>query len=372
MKYKRVLVTGGAGFIGSYIVDELVKRKYKVRILDNLDLQVHGEKKPVYLNKDAEFVKGDVTFRKDWLSALEDVDAVFHEASAVGVGQSMYKIEHYVKVNTLGTAIFLDILANTKHKVKKIVVAASMSSYGEGVYVCKTHKRVRPGLRPDQQLQMRKWNPTCPYCRKSLTPAGIREDDIQSCNSIYAITKKDQEDMVMIFGRAYGIPTVALRYFNVYGPRQSLNNPYTGVAAIFLSRLLSGNEPVIYEDGKQTRDFISVHDIVVANIIALENEKAVGQVFNVGSGIPVSIREIAEILAEKLKLKIKPKITWKFRSGDVRHCIADINKIEKKLGFKPKINFKDGMDELTDWSLKQNVSDKFSEAFNELKKRKLA
>ncbi len=372
MKYKRILVTGGAGFIGSHIVDELIERKYKVRILDNLDLQVHQGKKPSYLNKKAEFIKGDVTKRSDWDKALKDVDAVFHEAAAVGVGQSMYEVEHYTKTNTYGTALFLDVLANNKHSVKKIIVAASMSSYGEGAYFCKKHGKIRPDLRPDDQLVKGKWEPVCPQCHKPLISIGITEEDVQICNSIYAVNKKDQEDMIMIFGKAYKIPAVALRYFNAYGPRQSLSNPYTGVAAIFLSRLMTGNSPVIYEDGKQTRDFVSVHDIAKANVLALEKEEANGEVFNVGYGKPITIENIAKVLAKKLDLKIKPQITGKFRSGDIRHCISDISKIKKMLGFTPAVTFEEGMDELIEWSKKQKAVDKFEEALKELKKRQLA
>ncbi|OGM33511.1 nucleoside-diphosphate-sugar epimerase [Candidatus Woesebacteria bacterium RIFCSPHIGHO2_02_FULL_38_9] len=372
MKYKRVLVTGGAGFIGSHIIDLLINNGYSVRVLDNLDPQVHpGRKKPSYLNSKAEFVLGDVTKRKDWLNAISGIDVVFHEASAVGVGQSMYKIEYYTKTNTLGTALLLDILANNKHSIKKIIVAASMSSYGEGAYVCKTHKRVRPGLRSTDQVKDGVWEPVCPYCRKRVGPVGIKETDIQQCNSIYAITKKDQEDMIMLFGKAYGIPTVALRYFNVFGPRQSLSNPYTGVAAIFLSRLAIGSQPVIYEDGEQTRDFVSVHDIAKANLFALESEKANGEIFNVGSGERIQIKQIAEILANKLNVGIKPDITGKFRVGDVRHCFSDINKIERLLNFKPSISFEFGVDELINWSAGEKIIDKFDEAVKELKSRKL-
>ncbi len=372
-RYKRILVTGGAGFIGSHLVDELINKKYKVRILDNLDSQVHPRGiKPSYLNPKAEFIKGDVTSQKDWLKALSGVDVIFHEASVVGVGQSMYQIEHYTKVNTLGTAILLDILANQKHGIKKIIVAASMSSYGESMYKCPTHGHIRPTLRSDTRLRQRKWEQICPVCKENVVPVGTPETADQICNSIYAINKKDQEDMIMTFGRAYGIPTVALRYFNVYGPRQSLSNPYTGVAAIFLSRLMNDNRPVIYEDGLQTRDFVSVHDIVQANILSLESDKANGQVFNVGSGRPVSILEIAEILAKKLGLQIKPEITNQFRSGDIRHCGADISKIKSLLSYTPSVSFEDGMEELIEWSNGQKAVDKFDQALKELTSRKLA
>lgn len=371
--YKKILVTGGAGFIGSHIVDELIKHGYAVRIMDNLDAQVHpGRKKPVYLNKAAEFFKGDVTVRADWQMALEGVDAVFHEASAVGVGQSQYQIEHYTKVNTLGTAIFLDILANQKHSVRKIVVAASMSSYGEGLYLCPIHGKVRPMLRPKAQLELGDWQQHCPICSDSVFPTEISETEPQHCTSIYAINKKDQEDMIMSFGRSYGIPTTALRYFNAYGPRQSLSNPYTGVAAIFISRLINNHAPVIYEDGLQMRDFVSVHDIAKANVLALESVKAEGQSFNVGSGKGgVPIITIAEILAEKLGKKIKPDVTKKFRAGDIRDCLSDNSKIKYMLGFLPLVSFDAGMNELIEWSRSQSAMDKFEVARSELSARKL-
>ena len=368
-----VLVTGGAGFIGSHIVDNLIASGYKVRILDNLDPQVHaGGRPPKHLNKKAQFIKGSVTNRKVLESAIDNADYIFHEAAAVGVGQSMYQIKHYTKVNTYGTAVLLDILANKPNKVKKIIVAASMSSYGEGSYICKKHGGVRPGLREETQLKKKQWEPGCPVCGGKLRPVGITEVEMQDCNSIYAINKKDQEDMLMVFGRAYGIPTVALRYFNVFGQRQSLSNPYTGVAAIFLSRLMSGNRPVIYEDGLQTRDFISVHDIARVNILALKSDKADGKVFNVGTCNPIPIKKVAEVLADLLGVKIKAEITGKFRAGDVRHCFADITKIKDKLGFSPSISFESGMEEIIKWSASQKAVDKFEKARKELVQRKLA
>src|SRR3989344_841815 len=320
MKFKNILVTGGAGFIGSHLIDKLISQGYKVRILDNLTDQVHQNKVPDYLNKKVEFIKGDVTNLEDIKKALDGVDAVYHEAAVVGVGQSMYEIERYTLNNTLGTAKLLDYLANNKHTVKRILVASSMSVYGEGLYKCANCGLIRPDLRTDEQMSQKKWELICPNCQSILTPIGIPETESFRCNSIYAVTKQSQEDMVMIFGKAYGIPTTALRYFNVYGPRQSLSNPYTGDAAIFLSRLKNDNAPIIYEDGLQTRDFISVYDIAEANIACLENKKSFGKIFNLGAGKPVAIKMVAEILADLINKKIKPEITQQFRSGDVRHC----------------------------------------------------
>lgn len=370
MKIRKILVTGGAGFIGSHLADKLISTGYKVRILDNLTPQVH-QGTPQYINKKAEFIKGDVTNTQDIKKALEGMDAIFHEAAVVGVGQSMYEIEHYIYNNTLGTAKLLDFLANNKHKVKRILVASSMSAYGEGLYKCDKCGLVRPPLRTDEQMKKRKWELICPNCRRILKPVGIPENQPFHCNSVYAVTKQSQEDMVMIFGKAYGIPATALRYFNVYGPRQSLSNPYTGVAAIFLSRLKNNNPPIVYEDGLQTRDFISVYDTADANVFCLEDDRSFGKVFNIGTNNPIAIKEIAQILAKLLGKKIKPKITEKFRSGDVRHCTADISLIKKTLGWKPSWNFEKGMQDLIEWGEKEEAKDLFDQASKELKTKGL-
>lgn len=370
-KYKKILVTGGAGFIGSHLVDRLIDEGYKVVVLDNLYKQIHPTGKlPLYFNKKAEFIKGNVTKKSDWLKALKGIDAVFHFAAAVGVGQSMYEVEHYVKVNSLGTAIFLDILANRKHSVKKIIVAASMSSYGEGAYKCKKCGLVRPPLRNIEKLEMGDFSIYCSVCGRTVVPVSIREDAKQNSNSIYALGKKNQEEMVLNIGQAYNIPAVALRYFNVYGSRQSLSNPYNGVVAIFMSRIKNRKPPIINEDGLQTRDFIHIKDVTTANIIALENDKANYQVFNVGSGKPITIKEVAEILIYLYKSGLKPKITKKVRKLDVRHCCADIAKISS-LGWKPEVSFKDGLEEVIDWSKKEKAVDKLDSAMKELEKRGL-
>lgn len=371
MNFRNILVTGGAGFIGSHLVDKLITQGYKVRILDNLTPQVHQNRIPSYLNQKAELLKGDVTNLKDIREAVDGIDAIFHEAAVVGVGQSMYEIEHYIYNNTLGTAKLLDFLVNNKHKVRRILVASSMSAYGEGLYKCDKCGQVRPPLRTDEQMSQRKWELICPNCRRILKPVGIPENQPFNCNSVYAVTKQSQEDMVMIFGKAYGIPTTALRYFNVYGPRQSLSNPYTGVAAIFLSRLKNSNPPVIYEDGLQTRDFISVYDIADANVLCLENKEAFGKVFNLGTGNPVSIKMVAEILAKLLGKNRTPQIEEKFRSGDVRHCTADISLIKNTLGWKPKWNFEEGIKDLIEWGEKEEARDLFDKASKELKSKGL-
>lgn len=371
MNFRNILVTGGAGFIGSHLVDKLITQGYKVRILDNLTPQVHQNRIPSYLNQKAEFLKGDVTNLKDIKEAVDGIDAIFHLAAVVGVGQSMYEIENYIYNNTLGTAKLLDYLANNKHSVKRILVASSMSAYGEGLYKCDKCGLVRPPLRTDEQMSKRNWELICPNCRRILKPVGIPESQPFHCNSVYAVTKQFQENMVMIFGKAYGIPTTALRYFNVYGPRQSLSNPYTGVAAIFLSRLKNDNPPVIYEDGLQTRDFISVYDIADANVICLENESSFGKIFNLGMGNPVAIKEIAQILARLSGKNRKPQIEEKFRSGDVRHCTADISLIKNTLGWEPKWGFEEGMKDLIEWGEKEEARDLFDKASKELKSKGL-
>jgi len=372
-KYKKILVTGGAGFIGSHIVDLLIKKGYAVRVLDNLDPQVHpGRKKPSYLNPQAEFVKGNVTKVSDLKKALSGVDAIFHEAAKVGVGQSMYEIASYTKNTVLGTALLLDLVVNQyRNKIKKMVVAASMSSYGEGKYKCPKHKDVRPMPRPLGQMQKKDWELHCPFCNQYLKPAPTNEETKQVCGSVYAVNKRDQEEMFLAVGKAYHIPTVALRYFNVYGPRQSLSNPYTGVAAIFMSRIKNDNPPIVYEDGLQTRDFISVHDIASANLKVLENSKADYQVFNIGSGKPQTIAGIAKTLAKLYKSDIKPKVQNQFRAGDIRHCIADIKKIRKLLNWQPKVTFYQGMQELIIWSRESKARDLSEQAEKELKTRKL-
>lgn len=369
---KKILVTGGAGFIGSHLTDKLIADGYQVRVMDNLYKQIHPSGRlPSYFNKKAEFLRGDVTQRKNWEKALKDMDAVIHLAAAVGVGQSMYEIEHYVKVNSLGTALLLDILANKKHKIKKILVAASMSSYGEGTYRCSQCGFVRPPLRNMERLEKGDFNVYCPTCFRIVTCVPTHEDAKQNSNSIYAIGKKEQEEMVLTFGQAYQIPSVALRYFNVYGPRQSLSNPYNGVVAIFISRIKNNKLPIINEDGLQTRDFVNVADVTAANILALESEKANYQVFNVGSGKPITIKQVAEKLIGIFGKRLHPEITGKIRKLDVRHCYADISSISNILGWEPKMNFENGLREVVAWSLGEKAVDKLDFALKQLDKRGL-
>lgn len=369
---EHILVTGGAGFIGSFLIDELIQRGHRVRAFDNLTPQVHANGRlPSYLNPKAEYLWGDMRNHEELTRAAQDIDVIFHEAAAVGVGQSQYDIKRYVEVNTGGTANLLDLLVNTKHHIKKLIVAASMSSYGEGASVCPRCGEVNPAARSETQLKHGEWELSCPYCQTIVQPIATRETKKRECTSIYAVTKNNQEEMAMIIGRAYGIPTVALRYFNTYGPRQSLSNPYTGVAAIFISRIKNNQRPVIYEDGRQTRDFISVHDIVDANLMAMEKEEANYQIYNVGTGKPLPIWEVASGLISLAGKELEPDITGQYRKGDIRHCFADISKIQKELGFQPKVSFSQGMEELMEWSISMTAEDRVHRATDELRKKGL-
>ena len=365
----RVLVTGGAGFIGSHLVDALIDRGEDVTVLDSLVPQVHKDI-PDYLNEKAELIRDSVANKDLLLELLQNNDVLFHQAAAVGVGQSMYQIEKYMQENTQNTAILLELLANKEHSIKKLIVASSMSIYGEGKYECPDCGVIYPKLRPEEQLLRKEWEVRC-TCGKEARPLPTDESKPLYPTSIYAIGKKNQEEMSLVIGQAYGIPTVALRYFNVYGTRQALSNPYTGVCAIFSSRIMNNRSPTIFEDGNQSRDFIHVSDIVKANLLALDKNKANYEAFNVGTGVPITINKIAEILLNHYKKELKPQYPNKFRKGDIRHCFADISKISK-LGFKPKISFQEGVPELVEWVKKQSCEDKFDDAQKELEEKGLA
>ena len=364
-------MTGGAGFIGSHLVDALIARGHRVRVLDLLVPQVHGTTQPQYLNPQAEFIHGDVCDAAKVRDSLDDIDAVFHEAAEVGVGQSMYEIHRYVRANDLGTAVVLEGVIGRRNRVKKLVVASSMSIYGEGAYTCATCGVVYPQLRPVSQLLDRRWEMECPNCGAKLSPALTGEDKPLFPTSVYAVTKQDQEQFCLVVGRAYGIPTVAVRYFNVYGPRQALSNPYTGVCAIFSARLLNDQRPWVFEDGKQTRDFVHVSDIVQANLLVLESDRADYQAVNVGTGIATSIGQVAQLLSTGLGKNLEPDFVGKYREGDIRHCVADISKARKLLGYEPRVHLEQGIPELLKWVKEQTPDDQVGKATAELETRHL-
>lgn len=374
---EKVLVTGGCGFIGSHTVDLLVEKGYDVTVIDNLEPQVHGPKAklPDYANEKANIIVDDFRNKELLKKTIQKVDAVIHLAAMVGVGQSMYQIERYVDTNTTGSAILLDIVANTKHNLKKLVVASSMSIYGEGKYYCEECERdIFPPLRSEEQLKKKQWEPLCPNCRSPCIPKPTDEEKPLMPTSIYAMSKHHQEEMFLLIGKTYGLPSVALRYFNAFGSRQALSNPYTGCAAIFTSRILNDKRPYIFEDGKQTRDFIHVKDIALANVTAMENSNVNYQAINVGTGRPITIGGLAETLAELYgKKNIKPEISEEYRKGDIRHCYADTQKAQKLMNFTPKISLSEGLEELKGWSETQKGKTKelFDNAFKEMKEKNL-
>ncbi len=362
-----VLITGGAGFVGSHLADLLLAEGHRVRILDNLEPQVHGEAAawPAYV-RGIERRRASVVDPEAVASAIDDIDIVFHEAAVVGVGQSMYQIRHYTDANILGTATLLDVLVNTRHRVKKLVVAASMSSYGEGAYACSACGPVRPPLRTEDQMRGGDWELYCPNCARRVVAVGTTEDAELRCTSVYATTKKGREELLLMVCKAYGIPGVALRYFNMYGPRQSLSNPYTGVAAIFLGQLKNAEAPLVFEDGLQTRDFVSVHDIARANVLAMMSDRADGEALNVGTGRPSTVLQVAQVLADALGVRIEPHSVGRFRKGDVRHCYADSGKIQRLLGCQPELDFATGIEELVGWSAVVEAADHVDRATREL------
>jgi dTDP-L-rhamnose 4-epimerase len=370
-----ILVTGGAGFIGSHLVNRLLADGQSVRIFDSLVPQVHGVDAgwPTHLPLGSlDLHRGDVTDVLAWRRALAGIDVVYHLAAEVGVGQSMYEITRYMGANTMGTAIFLELLASGDFPIRKIIVASSMSIYGEGAYHCPRCGQVAPPIRGINQMQSRTWELYCPRCSGELTPLATDEEKPLQPTSVYAISKRDQEELCLTVGRAYEIPTVALRFFNVYGPGQALSNPYTGVAAIFSSRLLNRRAPLIFEDGGQSRDFIHVDDLVQGLMLALYRDEANYQAINLGTGKQHTVRDIALMLAEALDLDIVPEIAHKFRAGDIRHCFASIDKAQGLLGFSPQISFDDGIRGLIQWVRNQAAVDHVAQATRELELRGLA
>ncbi len=370
---EHVLVTGGAGFIGSFLVDRFLNQGHRVRILDNLDIQVHTNGRPAYLPNDVELRIADVRDKQAVSDALEGIDVVVHCAAAVGVGQSMYRVQHYIDTNPGGTAVLLEALIERKQDLRKLLVFTSMTGYGEGVYRRPSDGGLlRVPVRTSEDIERWGWEPVDPATGESLVPAPTPETSELHAKNIYALSKRYQEELALSIGEFYGFPTVCLRLFNVYGPRQSLSNPYTGVLAIFLSRLLAGQQPVVYEDGKQSRDFVSVHDVVRAAELAIANDAVSGQVLNVGTGVTRPVGEIATTLARLVgREDITPNITGQFRKGDIRHCVADISRIRSALGFEPSVDWEESLQEIIDWSVHAPRSDNFSDAEVELRKHGL-
>jgi dTDP-L-rhamnose 4-epimerase len=367
---ERILITGGAGFISSHLARHLLGQGHTVRALDRLDPQVHpGRERPHYLDAEVELIEGDIRDPAAVAEALHGIDAVVHMAARVGVGQSMYEIADYCSVNTVGTGVLLEALMN--EPVRRLVVASSMSIYGEGLARTGEGEIAEAVERNRAQLERGEWEPRSPDGR-TLIPEPTPETKKPSLASIYALNKYDQERMCLLFGSSYEVPTTALRFFNVYGPDQALSNPYTGVLAIFGSRLLNNHEPLIFEDGEQRRDFVSVHDVARACALALEREEAAGFAINVGSGESATVREIAERLARVTgREDVEPQVTGRYRVGDIRHCFADISLAREVLGYEPRVTLEEGMSELAGWLADQTAEDRFDSAHRELAARGL-
>lgn len=376
-KIKNVLISGGAGFIGSNLALRLISQGYCVTVLDNLSEQVHGsevEKSFLYnsIKDKVTFIKGDVRDRNDWEKALAGQNAVIHLAAETGTGQSMYEILKYSEVNIGGTALLLDILAKKQHDIKKIIVASSRAIYGEGRYRCPRHGEVYPLTRREDDLRNGNFECRCNDCGESVQLLSTSENAKTNANSIYGITKYVQEQMVIIAGKAMNIPAVAFRYQNVFGPGQSLSNPYTGILSIFSTQIMNNNEINIFEDGKESRDFVYIDDVVTATILGLENERADFNVYNVGTGIPTDVLHIAQKLVELYSSKTGINITGNYRTGDIRHNFADLTKIKNDLGFAPEFDFDKGIIQFVEWVRLQEVkTDKYSESIKELKLRGL-
>jgi dTDP-L-rhamnose 4-epimerase len=370
---EKVLITGGAGFIGSHLADLLIANGYTVIALDNLHPQIHGKerKRPHYLHPDVHLIEGDIRNAEIVSKALEGVSFVYHFAAHTGVGQSMYQIEEYLDVNVRGTAVLLDAIASRLGQIKKIILASSRAVYGEGSYYCENCRvRLTPPPREIAQLRRSQWDPTCPKCHQAVTAVPTTESDPPSPGSIYAISKLTQEQTCLIFGHAYQVPTIVLRFFNVYGSRQALQNPYTGVINTFLTRLQANQPPKIYEDGQPTRDFVHVTDIVNACLLALQHNEAAQQVFNVGSGQKLTLMEIAETIAQTFGDNA-PTVTGEFRAGDIRHCFADISMARNVLGYFPSIPFAEGIKALLEHVKNERWEDNSEIAEQELIKRGL-
>lgn len=375
---KNVLITGGAGFIGSNVALKLLKKGYNVTVLDNLSKQIHGENpertSPLYLSirDKVHFIKGSVTSREDWLKALDGQDAVIHLAAETGTGQSMYEIEKYVNTNIGGTALLLDILTNTKHHVKRVLVAESRAIYGEGKYHCQKCGDVYPLDRCDEDMSKGDFECKCPKCGGEVELLATTEDSAIHPSSVYGIAKQVQGQLVHLVCPTVGVESVSFRYQNVYGPGQSLSNPYTGILSIFSTRIKNGNGINIFEDGKETRDFVYIDDVVDATILGLEVPEANSHVFNVGTGVATDVLTVANTLCEKYGIKVPITVSGNYRLGDIRHNFADISLARNILGFEPKWSFADGIAQFCKWVDKQEVQeDKYEASIEEMKSKGL-
>ena len=372
---KNILITGGAGFIGSRLCEKLFDQGNNVTVLDNLSEQIHGNGESFLFNKIKDkctFIKGDVRDKNDWAHAIKNQQIIIHLAAETGTGQSMYEVEKYTNVNVIGTSHMLEILANSNHNVKKIIVASSRSIYGEGKYNCKTHGVQYPSKRKEEDMKKGEFNPKCSMCNSSLNVLPTDEQSKIHPSSIYGINKQQQEQMVMLMGESLSIAPVAFRYQNVYGPGQSLSNPYTGILSIFSTRILNGNDLDIYEDGEETRDFVYIEDAVDATILGIEKEEANGNIFNVGSGVSTRVLDVANTLKRLYNSEINITVSGKFRLGDIRHNFADLSKLKDILGFTPKYNFERGITEFVNWVKTQEVmEDKYEKSIQQLKNKGL-
>ena len=374
MKYKNVLITGGAGFIGSNLALKLISKGYEITVLDNLSEQIHGNDSDLLKSNEGKvkFIKGDVRNADDWEKALIDQDIVVHLAAETGTGQSMYEVQKYVDVNINGTALFLDYLVNREHAVKKVIIASSRAVYGEGKYSCEKHGIIYPNERKENDLLKGEFEPKCPVCNTNLIVLPTDENSKIHPSSVYGITKQNQEQMVLNVCQSINIPAVAFRYQNVYGPGQSLKNPYTGILSIFSTQIKNGNDLNIFEDGLESRDFVFIDDVVDATILGIEKEEADFEVFNVGSGKGTTVLEVAEFLKKYYQSDINIKISGNFRLGDIRHNVADLSKIENKLGFHAKVDFQSGIKQFAGWVNQQEIQeDHYAESIQELKEKGL-
>jgi dTDP-L-rhamnose 4-epimerase len=369
-----ILITGGAGFIGSNLARALVKRGHRVTILDNLSLQIHGEGSPLLASvRDiVTFIQGDVRNRDDWTRAMVGQDAIVHLAAETGTGQSMYEIQRYVDVNIGGTGILLDLLANSAHQVKKVVVASSRSIYGEGRYRCHSCGIVFPEARKAADMERGDFGVKCPHCSADVELMPTTEDSKIHPSSLYGITKQNQEQMVLTVCRSLGIPAVAFRYQNVYGPGQSLSNPYTGILSIFSTRIKNGNELVIFEDGEESRDFVYIDDVVDATIVGIESTDVNYEAFNVGAGERTSVMTVAQALIDAYGADVPVRVSGNFRIGDIRDNYADLNKVKTVLGFEPKVTFAAGIRHFAKWVETQHIgADDYDKSIREMKAKGL-